>query len=374
MAGIYIHIPFCRQACYYCDFHFSTYLALKEELINAMAVEISWQKNFLNEPVETIYFGGGTPSLLNSFELEKIFSAIHKNFIVISGAEITLEANPENLNSEKAKALQQFQINRLSMGIQSFNDSLLKYLNRAHTGRQAIESYYQARSAGINNINCDLIFAIPGQNMEILEKDLVSMAGLKPEHVSPYCLTIEEKTVFGNWQKKNKLRQIDEDRAAEQMLMVWDFLGQEGYEQYEISNFCRNGFYSKHNSAYWKDIKYLGIGPGAHSYDGQNRFFNISNNSLYIKAIRQGRIPSTRENIFPKNRANDYILTSLRTIWGVDLKHLENKYGIAMTPVMKNTIESLIESGLATVNKDHLILTRKGKLLADHISMKLFIE
>jgi oxygen-independent coproporphyrinogen III oxidase len=374
LAGIYIHIPFCKQACYYCDFHFSSYLALKDKLINALVLELERQKDFFTNPVETIYFGGGTPSLLNADDLEKIFSSIHKNYSIVPSPEITLEANPDDMTVEKLRMLMGTGINRLSMGIQTFNNDLLKYLNRIHTSNEAIESFNNARSIGFNNINCDLIYAIPGQDDEILERDLEKMIELHPEHISAYCLTIEERTVFGNWLKKNKFQQMEEDQATDQMEKVWDFLASNDYEQYEISNFCRSRHYSQHNSAYWKDKVYLGIGPGAHSYNGKARFYNISNNNMYIQSINKGLVPCTLEEISEEDRINEYILTSLRAKWGCDLEHLKTKYGINLLETHSCTISTLLEKNLIEKKAETLSLTNKGKLLADHIASKLFVN
>lgn len=373
MAGIYIHIPFCKQACYYCDFHFSSYLALKDELIDALVQELEWQKDFFNTPVETIYFGGGTPSLLNAGDLEKIFSVIYKNYTLIQHPEITLEANPDDMSPDNLKTWAGFKVNRLSMGIQSFDDKILRYLNRLHTSDEAIKSYYQARSLGFENINCDLIFAIPGQSTDVLQKDLAMMMELQPEHISAYCLTIEERTVFGNWLKKKKFTQVEEENAVEQMEEVWDFLIERGYEQYEISNFCRNNLYSKHNSSYWKDKVYLGVGPGAHSYDGLNRFFNIHNNNLYIKSMKQGKIPLSWNNLTLEDRINEYVLTSLRTKWGCDLNYVNETHGRNLMREKTTAIEILCKDNLIQNEENILLLTKQGKLLADFVSSKLFI-
>jgi oxygen-independent coproporphyrinogen III oxidase len=370
LAGIYLHIPFCKQACYYCDFHFSSYLALKSDLIDAMVKEIEWRKDYLSGTVETIYFGGGTPSLLDPIELEKLFTAISKNFSILPDAEITLEANPDDINDEKLLLLKEYGINRLSIGIQTFNDGLLKFLNRLHTSEEAIKGFEAARSMGFDNINCDLIFAIPGQDEELLTRDLKTMTNLGPEHISAYCLTIEERTVFGNWLKKNRFRQVDEDLASEQMEHVWDYLAGCGYDQYEISNFCINGCYSQHNSGYWKDKPYLGVGPGAHSYNGIHRCVNIGNNSIYIKAIRNGQMPFTMEHLSNEDQLNEYILTSLRTSWGCDLGHIQKKFGINLN---KNIIEQFVSDRLLQELDNKLVLTRQGKLLADYISSKLFV-
>lgn len=374
MAGIYIHIPFCKQACYYCDFHFSSYLALKEDLVDAMVKEIFLQTKYLSEPIDTIYFGGGTPSLLNDEELEKIFTALYKTFQISSNPEITLEANPDDLNSSKLAMLKSIGVNRLSIGIQTFNDPLLKFLNRLHSSQQAIKAYHEARLLGFENISCDLIYAIPGQSQEILANDLETLVRLSPDHISAYCLTIEERTVFGNWSRKNKFKQVDEEIAVSHTETVWQYLTHHLYEQYEISNFCQNEKYSRHNSSYWKDVSYLGIGPGAHSYNGKMRQYNISNNNLYIKSISKGENPTTLMDLSVVDSINEYILTSLRTKWGCNLDHLSNKFNFILPDQLKRKINKFEKEGLLIAITSSIILTEKGKLLADFIASELFVE
>ncbi len=374
MAGIYIHIPFCKQACYYCDFHFSSYLALKEDLVDAMVKEIFLQTKYLSEPIDTIYFGGGTPSLLNDEELEKIFTALYKTFQISSNPEITLEANPDDLNSSKLAMLKSIGVNRLSIGIQTFNDALLKFLNRLHSSQQAIKAYHEARLLGFDNISCDLIYAIPGQSQEILANDLETLVRLSPDHISAYCLTIEERTVFGNWSRKNKFKQVDEEIAVSHTETVWQYLTHHLYEQYEISNFCQNEKYSRHNSSYWKDVSYLGIGPGAHSYNGKMRQYNISNNNLYIKSISKGETPTTLMDLSVVDSINEYILTSLRTKWGCNLDHLSDKFNFKLPDQLKRKINKFEKEGLLIAITSSIILTEKGKLLADFIASELFVE
>ncbi len=374
MAGIYIHIPFCKQACYYCDFHFSSYLALKEDLVDAMVKEIFLQTKYLSEPIDTIYFGGGTPSLLNDEELEKIFTALYKTFQISSNPEITLEANPDDLNSSKLAMLKSIGVNRLSIGIQTFNDALLKFLNRLHSSQQAIKAYHEARLLGFDNISCDLIYAIPGQSQEILANDLETLVRLSPDHISAYCLTIEERTVFGNWSRKNKFKQVDEEIAVSHTETVWQYLTHHLYEQYEISNFCQNEKYSRHNSSYWKDVSYLGIGPGAHSYNGKMRQYNISNNNLYIKSISKGENPTTLMDLSVVDSINEYILTSLRTKWGCNLDHLSDKFNFKLPDQLKRKINKFEKEGLLIAITSSIILTEKGKLLADFIASELFVE
>lgn len=373
MAGIYIHIPFCKKACYYCDFHFSSYLALKEPLIDALVKEIELQKSFLEEPVETIYFGGGTPSILEAREVERILNTIYKYHAVSPAAEITLEANPDDLNADKLKAFKILNINRLSIGMQTFNNALLKFMNRIHNAGDSLRAFHLSRNAGFDNINCDLIYGIPGENRDSLTRDLQTLNDMHPEHISAYCLTIEDKTVFGVWRKHNKLKEVEEDHAAWQFESVHDFLSTRDYASYEISNFSLPGFHSRHNSAYWKDKPFLGLGPGAHSYDGENRFFNIGNNSLYIKSIENVHIPATVVNLAPDDRVNEYILTSLRTIWGCDLDYIRQKHNMDLLQYNGKSVISFIEQGLLSRKDNTIYLTVKGRALADFISSKLFI-
>lgn len=373
MAGIYIHIPFCKKACHYCDFHFSSYLKLKEPLIEALVKEIAWQKSFLDEPVETIYFGGGTPSLLALPELDRILSSVHSHYCVSVDAEITLEANPDDLNAEKLTGLRSLNINRLSIGMQSFHDPLLKFMNRIHSSRESAEAFYHARKAGFDNINCDLIYGIPGENEEMLAHDLHTLVSLRPEHISAYCLTIEEKTVFGVWRKRNRLQEMDEEHASGHFDMVRDYLSSHDYMGYEISNFCLPGFFSRHNTGYWQDKKFLGVGPGAHSYNGDNRFFNIANNSLYIKSLDSSRIPSTIVKLSPAEKVNEYILTSLRTVWGCDLHYLKEKHKVDLISRSGQAVAAMIRQGLIEAREDKLYLTYQGRALADFVSSKLFI-
>ncbi len=260
MAGLYFHIPFCKQACNYCDFHFSTSQALKDDLVSALCLEMEMQKKYLeNEPINTIYFGGGTPSLLSSRHVQNLFNAIHKNFST-NTPEITLEANPDDLSKENLFMLKEVGVNRLSIGIQSFDDVILKFLNRAHSSSDALRCLEQARVAGFNNISIDLIYAIPGQDDNLLKKNIEKAVAISPEHISAYSLTIEEKTVFGHQLKKGVFPVVMEETAANQMEILMDELGNAGFNQYEISNFCRPGYHSQHNSSYWQQRKYLALG------------------------------------------------------------------------------------------------------------------
>jgi oxygen-independent coproporphyrinogen-3 oxidase len=373
MAGIYIHIPFCKQACYYCDFHFSTNPSLKKEVIDAISNELAIQENYLKgEEIETIYFGGGTPSLLTKGELEAIFNSIFKHYSVNSEPEITLEANPDDLTKEKIQILNEVGINRVSLGIQSFDDTILKFLNRAHNSKEAFRCVLNLREAGIHNLSIDLIHSIPGQDDRMLMQNLEQVINLAPQHVSVYSLTIEDKTVFGKWASRGKIKAVDESQSASQFEQVMDTLVENGYRHYEISNFCLPGFASKHNSSYWQQKKYLGVGPSAHSFDGETRQFNLSNNPLYLKALREGKLYFEKEVLSRENKINEYLFTSLRTDRGCDLSYLITTHHYDLKKINSDYIQSLLNEGFIMLTDDILLLTRKGKLLADKIAADLF--
>lgn len=373
MAGLYLHIPFCKQACYYCDFHFSTDSTGRREMIEAMARELSLQSGYLKEPISTIYFGGGTPSLLTAREIDFLFDTIRPLYITVPG-EVTLEANPDDLTREKAIALKRAGINRLSIGIQSFDDSLLRFLNRAHTATASRECLQNVRGAGFDNVSIDLIYAIPGLDESLWRKTLQEAIQHSPEHISAYALTIEERTVFGNWQKRGKLHPMGEENAAIQFEVLMDVLGEAGYEHYEISNFCRPGFQARHNSSYWNQTYYLGIGPSAHSYNGTSRQFNVRNNALYLRSIHEGKVPFELETLTKANKINEYILTGLRTDRGCNLQQLRMNLNDDLLSRCGDYIGRVVQDGLATLTDGTLRLTRKGKLLADQISEDLMIS
>jgi oxygen-independent coproporphyrinogen-3 oxidase len=375
MAGLYIHIPFCKQACLYCDFHFSINQENKTNLIHAIANELSIQKDYLKgEGIKTIYFGGGTPSLLTDNELEIIFNVINKNYSVGPDAEVTLEANPDDLSKDKLRSLKNVGINRLSIGIQTFDDVLLKFLNRAHSKESAIQSVKDANSLGFKNISLDLIYAIPGLDAEAWKKNIRQALELDPAHISSYSLTIEEKTAFGRWSARGKLKAVEDDLAAEQLEILMDELEAAGFDQYEVSNFGKPDFYSQHNSSYWKQEKYLGVGPSAHSFDGTSRQYNIANNHIYVKAITAGRIPADVEILTREDRINEYLLTTLRTSWGCNLHYLKNEFNYDLIKINAPYINSLEHNSLIEINKGEVLkLTRAGKLLADKIASDLFL-
>lgn len=374
MAGIYIHVPFCAKACHYCDFHFSTDLSHREELTKCIQEELEQRKNYLGQnTVETIYFGGGTPSVLTEKELAGIFRIIHTHFKISENAEITLEANPEDISKEKLEVLRGLSVNRLSIGIQSFDDTTLRRLNRIHSALQASESLILAREAGFKNLNADLIFAIPGRDLYLLKKDIKELCLYQPTHISAYGLTVEEKTVFGRWKKAGKFIPVSEDQNADEFEFLMDALPSSGFVQYEISNFANPGFESRHNSNYWKGTSYLGVGPGAHSYDGKSRQINISSNQAYIRAFKTKEAYWTTEFLNTQDHINEYIMTSLRTREGCDLEYLKQNHGCDLSLVRSEFLQKLNASGQATLRENFLILTKKGKMIADQIASDLFV-
>lgn len=374
MPGIYIHIPFCKQACYYCDFHFSTNHELQKAMVEAICREIEMQKDYLNgAAIDTIYFGGGTPSLLPPHELNAILQTVHSVHAVKPQAEITLEANPDDLNKTYLKAIYDLGINRLSIGIQTFHDDLLRFMNRAHDRVTALKTFEEARDAGFSNISIDLIYSIPNQDDIRWHEDIKQALSLKPEHISCYSLTIEPQTVFGKWSVAGKLKPVADEVAARQLELLMEKLLAAGYEHYEISNFALPGRYAQHNSSYWKQENYLGIGPSAHSFNQHTRQYNVRNNHQYLKAIAQGVIPAEAETLTTENKINEYLLTSLRTQWGTNLLVLKQNYGYDLLDENRAYIQQLIDQHLITIMQEVLTLTPKGKLFADKIASDLFV-
>jgi len=330
------------------------------------------QKSYLsNESISTIYFGGGTPSLLSPTELESVLEAVYENFEITDNPEVTLEANPENLSAENLHFYKSVGINRLSVGVQSFNDKHLKFLNRSHSAAQAISAIERIRQMGFMQMSLDLIFAIRQGDDAIWESDLKTALDFEPEHLSVYNLTIENGTVFGNWQGKGKLNSPDDDQCSRQYVMAHEKLEAAGYEHYEISNYALPGQYSRHNTAYWRDQKYLGIGPGAHSYNLKSRQFNVKNNALYIKGIEIGQLPATIEQLSEIDKINEMVLTGLRTQWGIDLNVF--KINQKIEPEKKGKIDDFLRKGLMKRENDTIKLTLSGQLLADSIISELMI-
>jgi len=372
---LYIHIPFCKQACHYCDFHFSTNTTNKRAVVEAIAREIVLRQSYLRDgDMETIYFGGGTPSMLDEAELGFLLDTIHRQFRVAPNAEVTLEANPDDLNAATLQMFAKAGINRLSIGIQSFHEPHLRFMNRAHSAIEAEQCVRLAQDAGIDNISIDLIYAIPSENHGILQSDLSKAFALNVPHISAYCLTIEPQTAFGSWLKKKKIQPIEEEYAAQQFEILVGSLRENGYEQYEISNFARNGHYSNHNSSYWKQHPYLGVGPSAHSYNGVSREYNVSNNAKYLQAIQNSIIPATMETLSPADQTNEYLLTGLRTKWGVELQKLDVLSAGRFSLEAGDELGRMTRKGWIRKDSGILLLTEAGKLFADRIASDLFID
>ncbi len=373
MAGIYIHIPFCKQSCHYCDFHFSTtFHSYRDRMISAICKEIFLQRNFLNEKVKTIYFGGGTPSLLTKNELEKIFYALQENFDLSEVQEITLEANPDDLNEQHLLDLKAVGINRLSIGIQSFFDEDLQYMNRAHTSNEAERCIQWAKKIGIDNLSIDLIYGFPLLSDEKWISNLNKAIDLGVQHISSYCMTIEKGTALSSFVNKGKVAPMDEEQAENHFSILREKLKAAGYSQYEISNFCLPAFESKHNSSYWLQEKYLGIGPAAHSYDLQNRYWNISNNIKYLFDIEQNELANEKEIINESTAYNEYVLTRLRTIWGIDEADIKKFNSFIQQHFFKNISRYLNNAQIIKVNNSYL-LNEEAKFLADGIASDLFV-
>jgi oxygen-independent coproporphyrinogen-3 oxidase len=374
MAGLYFHIPFCKQACHYCDFHFSTNLSLKTKLITCMVRELEMQRDYLGPvKLQTLYLGGGTPSLLDENELGTLLNAVHKHFSLAANPEITLEANPDDITPFTLQSFKSVGINRLSVGIQSFHDSILQYMNRAHSALRANQAIDCIREAGFSNVSIDLIFAVPGQTEAMWISDIEDALKINPEHISCYSLTIEEKTVFGHWHKKGQLEPVDEKIAARFLLTLSDRLTESGFEHYEVSNFSRPGFQARHNSHYWAGKHYLGIGPAAHSYNTDSRQFNIANNHAYVNSLNAGIVPAEKEVLSRENKINEYLLTRLRTAAGADIHFLKNNFDYDLMRLHSDYVDRLQQQSLAILDGEYLKLTRKGFLLADTISSELFV-
>lgn len=368
MAGIYIHIPFCRQACHYCNFHFATSLHYKNELIAALLKEIEWRKDYLeNEPVETIYFGGGTPSLLNTEDLILMLEKIKKVFAVTADAEITLEANPDDITEEKLIGWKEAGINRLSIGIQSFFDEDLQWMNRAHTAKQAIDNLELAKKH-FENITIDLIYGTPGLTNEKWKQNAGTAISLNIPHLSCYALTVEPKTPLDKMIRQHETENINPEKQSEQFLLLMQWMEEAGYEHYEISNFAKPGWRSRHNSSYWEGKNYLGIGPSAHSFNGTERQWNISNNNIYIESTDRGIVSFEKEVLTAVQKLNEYIMTSLRTMEGLKFERFDE----VAAGKLKAASRKFSDSGLIKLENNSLRLTPQGKLLADGIAAELF--
>ncbi|MCL9768848.1 radical SAM family heme chaperone HemW [Flavobacterium sp. HXWNR69] len=378
MSGIYIHIPFCKQACHYCDFHFSTSMKKKEEMVLALAKEIEMRKSeFQDEIVETIYFGGGTPSILSIEDLRFLIDAVYRNYKVVENPEITVEANPDDLNKETIRQLADTPVNRLSIGIQSFFEDDLKMMNRAHNAEEA-KKCLETATQYFDNISIDLIYGIPEMSNEKWLQNIETALSFGVPHISSYALTVEPKTALHSFIQKGIIPQPDDEVAQEHFHILVDKLSEKGFIHYELSNFGKENYFSKNNSSYWLGKKYIGIGPSAHSYDGKNRGWNISNNSLYIKSIQENKLPIEIETLTKTDRYNEYIMTGLRTIWGVSLEKVEQEFGKTYLDYLLNQSKKHIEQALLEFVKSSevetvLKTTKKGKFLSDGIASDLFL-
>jgi oxygen-independent coproporphyrinogen III oxidase len=377
MAGIYIHIPFCRQACNYCNFHFSTSLHYKNDFVAALLKEIELQaaSNYLQgQAIETIYFGGGTPSLLSIEELQQIMQTLQQQFIIAADAEITLEANPDDVTDEKLAGWKQQGINRLSIGIQSLFEEDLQWMNRAHTAEEAKQVITKARAAGFNSFTVDLIYGTPGLTDEKWLSNINWVLQQNINHLSCYALTVEEKTPLDKLIRQHKKTDVDAEQQSRQFVLLMNELNKAGFEHYEISNFAKPGYRSKHNSSYWKGVHYLGFGPSAHSFNGVSRQWNVANNQQYIHALQQHTTPFEKEELTKAQQLNEYIMTGLRLLEGCDLAYVAEQFGSAAADRLKTEATAFVNSGQVTVLNNHLVLTQQGKLFADSIAADLFFD
>lgn len=371
---LYVHIPFCHQACHYCDFHFSTNLAYKSDVVNAICQEIALQKDFLRgEKLKTIYFGGGTPSLLSPMELEQIFNTVHRYFQVEIGIEITLEANPEDLSPSYLSAIKTIGVNRLSIGVQSFREENLRLLHRNHSSAQASTCISRAQDIGIHNISLDLIYGIPGNDLKDIAFDIDQAVDTKVSHISAYSLIIEPKTVFSQQKKKGIFIELPETMLSEKFTFTRNLLAEKGFEAYETSNFAKDKQYSKHNTSYWNQESYLGVGPSAHSFNQVSRQWNVAKNGVYMKSILEEKIPAEIEILTEANKINEYIMTRLRTKWGIERSKIEQAFSQLKVQIPEDLFKNWQDNDWAYISIEHLILTEKGALIADKLAADLFI-
>ncbi|WP_312764868.1 radical SAM family heme chaperone HemW [Epilithonimonas sp.] len=372
---IYLHIPFCKQKCSYCNFHFSTSFNLKDEMLLAIKKEIGLRKNELdNKTLKSLYFGGGTPSVLSVDEIKSLIDEIQKYFSFDKNIEITLESNPDDLNKNFLKELSRTEINRLSIGTQSFFDKDLKLMNRAHNASEAENSIKRAQDFGLENLSIDLIYGSPTSNFEIWKENLNKTIELQVPHVSSYALTVEPKTALEKWIENGKISSPEEAEQNQGFYYMKDFLKDNGFDHYEISNFGKPGFHSKHNSAYWKSEPYLGIGPSAHSYNGSlERSWNIANNPIYIKNLNQNILPIEKEILSEKDRFNEMMMIGLRTIWGVDLQKINQNFSSEIIDYLNQEIKSKLECGILKIENNYLKIPEQHWFLADGIASDLFI-
>jgi oxygen-independent coproporphyrinogen-3 oxidase len=372
MGGIYIHIPFCRKACHYCNFHFSTSPGLQKDFVEALIKEIDLQKNYLNESISTVYFGGGTPSILPADDIRRIIEKLSNTFAVDPEAEITFESNPDDISSEKLKEWKSLGINRLSIGVQSFFENDLKWMNRAHNAAQAFDCIKLAQQEGFHNLTIDLIYGTPTLTDEHWIQNIKKAVALNIPHLSCYALTVEPKTALEKLIALKKLENVDTNKQAQHFEILMKIMEEEGYEHYEISNFAKPRFRSKHNSSYWQGKQYLGLGPSAHSFDGKSRQWNIANNGIYIRELGKGNLAFEKEDLTNTDQLNEYIMTSLRTMEGLSLENVIEKFGNKEAETILSAAKKYVSSNSLTINNQRLQLTKSGKFLADGIAADLF--
>ncbi|MFC4213268.1 radical SAM family heme chaperone HemW [Pedobacter lithocola] len=373
MSGIYIHIPFCKKACHYCDFHFSTSLKYADEMVETICKEIKMKKDRISGQVGSIYFGGGTPSILSQSSLQKIFDAINSTFSVDANAEITIETNPDDLTAQKLKELKQMPVNRFSVGVQSFFNEDLIWMNRAHNADEAENCIKRSQDAGFENLTLDLIYGYPLLTDAKWLSNINKAIELEVPHISAYALTVEPRTALAHAIKTKKQSPVSDSQSAGQFVILMDKLLEEGFEHYEISNFAKPNFYAVHNTNYWKGVNYIGIGPSAHGFDGQNRYMNPADNSLYMKQLERNKLPELVEELSLNDQFNEYIMTSLRTMWGTDLEKIKSDFGKDFYEETKHNLRSFEDKDWLILDGEKIKLSQNGKLFADHIASELFI-
>lgn len=372
MSGCYIHIPFCARKCSYCDFHFSTDHSYQDEMVDALCTEIRLRRDaWSEESFQTIYFGGGTPSVLKTNQLERLISEVKTNYTVSDGVEITMECNPDDCSLENLSEWKRLGVTRLSIGIQSFNDQQLQWMNRTHQAADSLNAVWNAKQVGFDELSLDLMYGLPEMTPEEWKEQLLQIIELNPEHISAYCLTVEQRTALSKWVNEGKITVSTNEQQSEQFELLVSTLKEAGYEQYEISNFARNDHYSKHNTSYWKGAKYLGIGPSAHGYDQTNRYWNQANNRTYIRALKEGELPETVETLSVHDRFNEALMIGLRTKWGVS----KNQLFEYLSPDMEwfQIVKDYEDEKMLVQTEETIVLTASGRLLADAIASDLFI-
>ena len=374
MASIYIHIPYCKKACAYCDFHFKINQKDKNAMLKSMEKEIAERIKYLNQQkIKSIYFGGGTPSILDNVDIKKLLNKIGENYAIADNAEITLECNPDDLDEKKLTSLINLGINRLSIGIQSFDDGDLKFMNRSHNSSEAENSIHLAKMVGFKNITIDLIYGLPNQTLSKWEKNLSKMFALNIQHFSPYALTVEKKTALSHLVETKKVSLPDDENIVEQFNLLQEKAKENDFIHYEVSNFGKKGYFSNHNSSYWKNQDYLGIGPSAHSFNRKSRRWNVSSNKKYIQGVTNKTTYFETEILSKEQQYNEYVLTSLRTIWGVDSTIIQNEFGTGVHTHFLKEIEKWNRKKYISSQKNIITLTQKGKIFADAITSDLFI-